>query len=138
MQTSQPMPSASEPPPSAEASTPPAFAKKGVEQQVIEPPALPKGSQANVNLSPILAADKVSDPAPTEDGGLEKTADNSPQLTPAGQSEPTDAEGGAEPESYQSWPAPQVALVVTGNQYGYSSLADAPASKTRKVGSLEG
>ena len=134
MQTSQPMPSAPEPPPSAEASTPPAFAKKGVEQQVIEPPALPKGSQANVNLSPILAADKVSDPAPTEDGGLEKTADNSPQLTPAGQSEPTDAEGGAEPESYQSWPAPQVALVVTGNQYGYIEPCGCTGLENQKGG----
>ena len=69
-----------------------------------KPPAIPNAEQTN--------GIKVVEAPPM--------GNRVPKIKPAGdQAQHEDAELGREPEHYQSWATPRVALVLTGNQHGY-------------------
>ncbi len=77
---------------------------------------------------PVAPVPVATEPAPT----LDPVVAEAP-LT-AEREESVKAEGDAEPEAYTAWPAPQVTLVVTGNQYGYIEPCGCTGLENQKGG----
>jgi len=97
--------------------------------------------------TPPSAAEMVAEGAPTESATAPVPAvppETEPALAldPVGAEAPLTAEGeesikaegDAEPEAYTAWPAPQVTLVVTGNQYGYIEPCGCTGLENQKGG----
>lgn len=83
---------------------------------------------ATAPVPPVTVVPPATEPVPALD-----PVDAEAPLTAEGE-ESVKAEGDAEPEAYTAWPAPQVTLVVTGNQYGYIEPCGCTGLENQKGG----